>query len=351
MLPPMNPDDGGYGYDDRPDRRGRQKKNNTSTILLVVAGILVLVGAILIGKWVFSEKNADESFGAPTFVGNSYATAQKMASNRELKLAPPTRKPCANQPKGNVCSQDPRPGTDVKKGDTINIVVSTGAPKVAVPDVTGLTFAKAEATLKAKGFAVDRKDQVTSDRSPGIVITQDPRGDAEKEKGTTITLTVAKAEEKVTIPDDLVGKSCDDAKAELQNLGLAPNCADTPTNDPNQDGKVISTNPTAGEQVVKNTAVAINVGKAQGNTGQVQVPNIQGQKLKDAKAMLQQAGLQVGNITGSQDDNAIVFTSNPGQGSTVQQGSAVDLITVGQGGNGNNGGNDGGTGLIGGAGG
>ena len=35
----------------RPDRR-RQKKSNTSTILLVVAGILVLVGAILIGKWV-----------------------------------------------------------------------------------------------------------------------------------------------------------------------------------------------------------------------------------------------------------------------------------------------------------
>ncbi|MGV9574894.1 Stk1 family PASTA domain-containing Ser/Thr kinase, partial [Streptomyces nigra] len=52
MLPPMNPDDGGFGYDDRVDRR-RQKKSNTSTILLAVAAVLVLVGAILIGKWVF----------------------------------------------------------------------------------------------------------------------------------------------------------------------------------------------------------------------------------------------------------------------------------------------------------
>jgi len=50
MLPPTNRYDGGFGYDERPDRR-RQKKNNTSMILLVVAGVVVLVGAIFIGKW------------------------------------------------------------------------------------------------------------------------------------------------------------------------------------------------------------------------------------------------------------------------------------------------------------
>ncbi|MEU9988692.1 Stk1 family PASTA domain-containing Ser/Thr kinase [Streptomyces sp. NPDC048045] len=348
MLPPMNPDDG-YGYDDRPDRRSRQKKNNTSTILLVVAGLLVLVGAILIGKYAFDGKNNNEGVKAPNFVGNSYDTAKEMARNSDLKLGQITRKPCENQPKGNVCSQDPAAGSDVKKGDTINLVVSKGAPTVTVPDVQGIQFADAESQLKGKGFTVDKKTEV-SDRTPGVVINQDPPGGASKQKGTTITLTVAKAAEKVTIPGDLVGKSCDDAKAELQGLGLTPNCADTPTNDPNQDGKVISTDPQAGQQVVKSTTVTISVGKAQDN-GPVQVPNIQGQKLKDAKNLLQQAGLQVGNIQGSQDDNAIVFTSDPGQGSTVQKGSAVNLITVGgQNGNGNNGGNDGGGGFLGGTG-
>jgi serine/threonine-protein kinase len=52
MLPPMNPDDGGYG--DRPSRH-RQKKNNTSTSLLIVTGVLVLVGAIFIGKWLSKQ--------------------------------------------------------------------------------------------------------------------------------------------------------------------------------------------------------------------------------------------------------------------------------------------------------
>src|SRR5919106_920284 len=39
MLPPMREDDGGFGYDERPERRrgGPEKKRNLSTILLVVA--------------------------------------------------------------------------------------------------------------------------------------------------------------------------------------------------------------------------------------------------------------------------------------------------------------------------
>jgi serine/threonine-protein kinase len=313
----------------------------------VVAGVLVLIGAILIGKWAFSGHNAgDGKVEVPTFVGQPLDTARTMADNVDLKVTVGSRKPCADQPKGNVCDQDPAPKTNVAKGTTISLTVSTGAPKVTVPDVRGIQFDQAQSQLEDKGFKVERKD-VVSDQTPGVVTKQDPAGGTSKQKGSVITLTVAKAAEKVTVPDDLIGKSCDDAKAELQQLGLTPTCNDTPTNNPDDNGKVLSTNPPAGQQVAKNTPIAINVGKVQNS--QVQVPaNLQGQKLKDAKQLLQQAGLQVGNIQGSQDDNAIVFTSDPAPGSTVNQGTTVNLVTVGgQGGN-NNGGNNGGTNFFGG---
>src|SRR5687768_5275377 len=68
MLPPMNGDDGYGGYDDRQGRRRQQKKNNTSTILLVVAGVLVLIGAILIGRLMFSgNDSSNETFKNPSF--------------------------------------------------------------------------------------------------------------------------------------------------------------------------------------------------------------------------------------------------------------------------------------------
>ncbi|NED03009.1 serine/threonine protein kinase, partial [Streptomyces sp. SID6648] len=72
--------DGGYGYDDRPDRRRQQpRKKNTSTILLVLAGILVLVGAILIGKYAFSGGGGpgDSTVAVPALIGQTQDDAEK----------------------------------------------------------------------------------------------------------------------------------------------------------------------------------------------------------------------------------------------------------------------------------
>ncbi|MDN0199287.1 Stk1 family PASTA domain-containing Ser/Thr kinase [Streptomyces sp. S.PNR 29] len=343
MLPPMNPDDGGYGYDDRPDRRRQQKKSNTSTILLVVAGILVLVGAILIGRWAFSGNGGvgNDTVTVPNLVGQKLADGKKLLTNSDLKVGSVTEKPCESQSKGNICDQDPDFKTEVKKNSTVNLVVSAGAPKVTVPSVIGLSLDDATTKLTADDyqFKIKTEERESTDEA-GTVLDQDPIKGKEVEKGSTITLTIAKAVEKSTVPD-VSGKSCDEAKAQMSANELVGTCVDVETDDPNLVGKVIGTNPAANTQVDKNSSVNIQIGKAPENQ-QTQVPNIQGQKLKDAKKLIEDAGLQVGNIAGSQNDDAVVVSSNPGQGSTVERDSRVDLITVDQGGNNNGGNNNGG---------
>ncbi|MFI1419853.1 Stk1 family PASTA domain-containing Ser/Thr kinase [Streptomyces sp. NPDC020731] len=338
MLPPMNPDDGGYGYDDRQSRRRQPKKNNTSTILLVVAGVLVLIGAILIGRWAISGSGGvdNDKVATPNFIGEAKADAEQLAVNGDLKL---TFKegPCENQSKGKICDQDPDAGTKVDKDSTVNLTVSTGAPKVTVPDVQGLTYEKAKSQLEEKGFTVEQETEV-SDQTPGVVIGQDPEGDTEQEKGSTITLTVAKEADKATVPD-VTNRTCDEAKAQMTGNGLVGNCVEVETDNQALVGKVIGTDPQQGTQLAKNSPVTIQIGKAKENQ-QVAVPNINGQTLKDARRMIEQAGLVVGNIGGSQDENSRVVASNPGQGNPVDKGTAVSLVTVDQGGN--NGGNNGG---------
>ncbi|MFF4505574.1 Stk1 family PASTA domain-containing Ser/Thr kinase [Streptomyces sp. NPDC001401] len=344
MLPPMNPDDGGYGYDDR--SRRRQKKSNTSTILLVVAGILVLVGAILIGKYAFSGNGGvgNDKVAVPNLVSQSEGDAKNLLNNSDLKVGKITRQPCDKQAKGNVCSQDPGKNSNVKKGSAVDFVVSTGAPKVAVPDVRGLTYDKAKSQLEGKGFVVEQKTQESS-QTPGIVLSQDPKGDTEKEKGTTITLTVAKAAETVAVPP-VTGQSCDDAKSALEAVGLTGNCVNTPTNDDNQVDKVISTTPAIGSPVKKNSAVQLNIGQKQQQTA---VPSVVGQSVKDAKKTLQQAGfnnIQFANGS-DQSDNAIVLQQDP-QGNTGVQDPGSTTVTLTTVGGGNNGGNNGGTNFFGG---
>ncbi|MEU9452815.1 Stk1 family PASTA domain-containing Ser/Thr kinase [Streptomyces sp. NPDC048277] len=347
MLPPMNPDDGGFGYDDRPDRRRQQKKRNTSTILLVVAGILVLAGSVLIGKWVVSGHGGDKPFPVPTFVGQTYSDAQKMADNSGLKLGTPTRKACASQPKGSVCSQDPTVGSNVNKGDTINLVVSTGAPKVVVPSVVGQNVDDATTTLEGDKYKfVVKTKQKTSAETAGTVLEQDPVLGTEVEKGSTITLTVAKAEEKSTVPD-VTGKSCDDAKAQMTANNLVGNCTEVDTSDSNLVGKAVSTDPQAGQQVDKNSTVNIQIGKAQQQTA---VPSVVGQTVKQAKQTLQAAGFTNIQFNGDSSDNAFVTNQDPSANTGVNDpgSTQITLTTVSFGNSNNNGGNNGGTNVFGG---
>ncbi|GAV45083.1 Stk1 family PASTA domain-containing Ser/Thr kinase [Streptomyces acidiscabies] len=345
MLPPMNPDDGGFaGYDDRPARRRQQKKSNTSTIVLALAAVLVLVGAVLIGWYVTNGDGAKNNTTAvPSFVGQTEQQARQTAVNGDLQVAVAEKKPCENAETGKVCSQVPAAGATVDKQTTVKLVISTGAPKVAVPSVLGEDVDKATEKLEGDEYQFNVKTVTQeSTEEPGKVLAQDPKLGDQVEKGSTITLTVAKAAAKETVPD-VTGLSCDDAKARIEQNDLtAGSCSNVQVQDQNQNGKVVSTNPSIGQQVNKDTTVNIQVGQAQ-----TQVPgNLVGLTLKDAKQALQNAGLQVGNIQGPQDDNARVFGSNPSPGQTVQPGQTVNLGTVDGGNNGGN--NNGGGGFFGG---
>ncbi|WP_406105342.1 Stk1 family PASTA domain-containing Ser/Thr kinase [Streptomyces sp. NBC_01003] len=341
MLPPVSPDDGGYGYDERPDRRRQnQGKSRTSTILLVLAGVLVLIGAILIGKWFNSGSGSDTPFAAPKFVGKTVPEARLAADNTHLKLDSSKKEPCDKFPKGQICTQSPAAGADVKKGDTITVTVSTGAPKVAVPDVRGLDFTEAESQLNDKGFEVVKETKESS-QTPDVVISQDPSGGTKKQKGSTITLTVAKEKKLSTVPD-VSNKTCDEAKAQLADNNLKGTC--TEEENAAEAGKVFSQSLVAGSQAEPGSTVVLKVAKA---AQQITVPgDIAGKKLKEVQKQLTDLGLVPALSPGSSNDpNATVVTSQPGPNSPVNKGDTVTLLTTPPG---QNGGGDNGGGIFGG---
>ncbi|BBC34730.1 Kinase domain protein [Streptomyces graminofaciens] len=343
MLPPMNGDDG-YGYDDRQGRRRQQKKNNTSTMLLIVAGVLVLVGAILIGRWMFpGDNSSNDTLKTPNFIGQPQKDAEQSAKNVDLKVKI-SKAECEKEKSGNVCSQDPEPDGPIKKGETVSLVISTGAPKVTVPDVQGLQFDEAKAQLEKKGFEVDKKTE-ESDRTKDIVIKQDPVG-KKLEKGSTVTLTVATEAATINVPD-VRNLSCDQAKAQMTANNLVGTCTDVETDDDNLVGKVITTNPEPGAEAEKNQTVTIQIGK-EAEDEVVTVPTVTQQTVKDARKALEDAGLNVGNIGGSSNDNAVVISQDPQGGQQVPEDSTVNLIAVDQNGGNNNGGNNGGAVFFGG---
>ncbi|MCX5388346.1 Stk1 family PASTA domain-containing Ser/Thr kinase [Streptomyces sp. NBC_00083] len=343
MLPPVNPDDGGYGYDDRPGRR-RQKKSHTSTILLVLAGVLVLVGAILIGKAVFSNSADSSSLDVPQLVGSSQGDAEKLATNAGVKMSVDKNEPCADQPEGNVCSQSPASGT-MKKGETISVTVSTGAPKIEVPDVTQKDKDSATQLLQAKGFQVKTKE-VESSSAPGTVDKQDPAGGSQAQKNSTVTLTVAKKQ--TTNLPDVTNKDYTVAVQQLSALGFT-NVSRQDVDNDKPLNQVVSMTPTGNTPQAKDVQIVLRVSKGPQTPTpptQAQIPgNLLGMTVKKATQTLNDAGFS--NIQfaagSSNDDKAHVLSVTPGGGTMADPNQPVTLTTIG-GGGGGNGGNDNGGG-------
>ncbi|MEV0370295.1 Stk1 family PASTA domain-containing Ser/Thr kinase [Streptomyces sp. NPDC050636] len=347
MLPPMNPDDGGYGYDERADRRrgGGQKKGHTSTILLVLAGILVLVGAIFIGKAMFKGGTDAGKVPVANLIGKKLDEAEAAGRNGSFKVVEGSSKACDNVKKGQVTEQDPKANTEIDKNDTVTVTLCTGPVRISVPSVIGLPEEEARSELRARGFKVETKN-VVSERESGTVAEQDPKRGAKKPKGTTITLSIAKESPKTPVPN-VVGQDFNAAKTQLEGLGLTVAKQEQDVPDPNQVGKVITQNPTPQTEVKNGSTVTLTVGKA---AAQTPVPSVVGKSVKDAKKDLEAAGFK--NIQfapgSSQDENAQVISQDPVAPTPSDPSTTtVTLTTVGGNGNGGNGGDDGG-GIFGG---
>ncbi|MET3982263.1 Stk1 family PASTA domain-containing Ser/Thr kinase [Streptomyces sp. PvR034] len=346
MMPPMPPGDGGYGYGDQghggydQGPRRRQKKNRASTFLLVAAGILVLVGAILIGRSLFNN-TADNRPSVPKLIGDTFERASDRATNIGLKIEKEAEEPCDAQPKGTVCEQNPAPDTKVDKNTVIKVKVSTGAPKVQVIDVKRLPFDQAEAALKEKGFQVERKSQ-ESESTPGTVLEQNPKAGTAVEKGSTITLTVAKEPSKAVVPD-LTGMTTDKASKTLSDLKLK--LGSTTEGDSTAPPKsIIGQELAPGTQVETGTAVNVTIARAAQATT---VPFLAGKTLAKARQELTARGLSIGTVlSGPSDDNATILSTDPGFGQPVAAGSAINVNTM----PGQQNGNNQGAGILGGIG-
>ncbi|MFF0724998.1 Stk1 family PASTA domain-containing Ser/Thr kinase [Streptomyces sp. NPDC004134] len=333
MLPPARDDDGGMGYDDRGQGRRRQQKRSgaTSTVLLILAGILVLVGAIFIGKSIFGDQGADP-VKVPDVVGEKFADAQNSMSNVKLTLTKSGEERC-DQPKGTVCSTDPAAGEDVDRGSTVTAVVSKGssAQQVTVPDVTGIDADEAEDTLREAGFDVEQEEQESSEPE-GQVLNQDPEGETKAKKGSLVTLTVAIEPEEtepatINIPR-VIDLSYEDAKSTLEGQGFVVARTDQQTADAAPE-TVVAQSPEGGTAATEGDTVTVTVAIEPDEPETLTVPtDLVNKTVGEAKAQLEGMGLVVGFIPGvPSDDAAVIVTHDPPPGTEVEPGSTVNLVT------------------------
>ncbi len=200
-----------------------------------------------------------ERFVVPASAGKTYDQLQAAVGTMPIQLE---RKDSADStgkiPAGTIIRTDPAAGAKVKRNAAIIVYVSTGPPIIAVPGVTNQTQDDATATLTQTGFQVDAGSQDFSTTVPsGSVISQDPSGGATVPKFSTIKLVISKGPPLVTLPDIANGTNFDDAKQQLEGLGLKVQRDDSA--DGGILGLVIGMKPSGGKQVPLGSTVTLKV--------------------------------------------------------------------------------------------
>ena len=153
---------------------------------------------------------------------------------------------------GKVCKQDPEGKTKAAKGSTIKITISKGVEKGDIPNVVNFSESDAIAALKAAGFEVSIKREYSDNVDEGFVMSQSPGGGQKTDKGSTVTITVSRGSNQVTVPN-VVGMSASQARATLQAAGF--NVVES-----GGGTKVVSQSPVSGNKAPKGSTITIYLG-------------------------------------------------------------------------------------------
>ena len=230
---------------------------------------------------------------------------------------------------GLVISQTPTAGSKLAKGGTVNLKISLGPKEGKVKDVTGLSRANAEQTLKELGFIVSVEEEycaAKSDGNPttpkGNVIRQSPMAGTVLVEGSKVTLTISLGLEPIKVPN-VVGKNESDATKALRDAGLKETVR-TEESSTVAEGYVISQSPSAGADADKGGAVTITVSIGY----YVNVPNVVGFTRANAVKSLENSGFKVSEYYEESATVAegSVISHSPTAGKREKTGTVVSII-------------------------
>jgi serine/threonine-protein kinase len=127
---------------------------------------------------------------APDVTGSSATAAKDTIESASLTYRS-HRSASEAVPKGQVIRQKPAAGETLRRGDTVTFWVSSGPPKVYVPDVVGLSQGDAQGMLEDAGFVVSVDYVAGWGEFPGDVVAQDPVAGTRGRAGDEIVIQVA----------------------------------------------------------------------------------------------------------------------------------------------------------------
>lgn len=156
----------------------------------------------------------------PSVVGKDENAAKSAITAAGLTVGTVSEASSDTVESGLVISQSPSANSETENGGKVNIVLSSGPNKKKVTDVIGHESSRAQSELAGDGFKVEVKETYSDDMRAGLVVSTSPDRGTYVQPGSTVTITVSKGREQVTIPSVSVGMTYEEAVEALNDAGF-----------------------------------------------------------------------------------------------------------------------------------
>jgi beta-lactam-binding protein with PASTA domain len=234
-----------------------------------IKGIGVFLALIVVGVIsafaVIALLLRQEEVRVPDLTGQDIVTVIEVIGQQGLQLKVDRREPNQTVPRDAVISQIPPPGTGIKKGRAVRVVVSQGPSEMLAPSLVGEQYRKAEIILRQGGLLVLDIARVWSDSiERDVVISQDPPAGTPIEKGGMVSLLVSLGKKgRMYVTPKLLGKKAEDAVRLVDRMGLQHRVISrtSATGSQGSDRIVVNQKPNPGYPVAADGMVELLVSK------------------------------------------------------------------------------------------
>lgn len=299
-------------------RRKRARARLRRRVLLVAVLLALLAGG---GAWGLDALMGPSEVTVPKLEGLTKALAVVEARDLGLRTRVVGSYSSFTVGPGKVIDQSPESGL-LEEGDVVELSLSSGLPKMKVPEVTGMKLQVAEERMEARGLKVDRVAKAFSLQPASTVLKQDP-AEGKLRWGGVVNLIVSKGPEPVAVPG-VAGLTASKATRTLTDAGFTVSVTHA-FSDTVSEGKVISSSPSEGSTAPQGSEIELVVSDGP-EFKELEMPDVRNMSLDAARSRLQSLGLRVDVVQSCGSNGTTVVETDPTAGAVVRENTRVGLF-------------------------
>lgn len=233
-----------------------QEKKLTKKAVNILMTFTLVTAAAGLGAMFYTQLH--QPMIVPKVIGMDQSQAEKALASRNLRLKVSRSAYDEHIPLGLVSDQIPKANNYLKRGQTIEVVLSRGNPKVKIPAVIHMSLPQAQMALAGMHLRIGKESYVYSQLDPkDTVIAQVPETDELVDSFTDVNLLVSGGTvDPAFVMPDLRNQPLEKAFKALRPAGITIDKIKPEIHDDLDSETILAQSPPPGSKIQKKDSVS-----------------------------------------------------------------------------------------------